>query len=532
MATATSATTVPGVVPAHASVHMRAIIAPLVAIIIGGFMVMLDSTAMNVAVPSLVTGLHSTLATVQWVITGYALAQAAVIPLAGWLSDRYGAKRVFLCAVALFTLGSALCATAQSDRTLVAFRVLQGLGGGVVLPIALAYTYRLSPPEKVGVVMGLMGIPILFAPALGPVLAGWLVQYATWRWIFLLNLPVGLVGLLASLRSLPRIERQSVPGLDLPGMILGPLAFAALSYGVSQGSARWTSASTLGGLSVGGVALVAFVAVELRARTPLLELRVFRSRAFSLAIVVQWLAQFALFGGFFLVPLFLQQGRGYGAFATGLILLPQAIAAAVFMPLGGRLFDRIGARPLVVVGLGLVAAATVLLAGVSATTQGTDLIAPLAMRGAGMGLMFMTLNTHLINAAPRRLVGRVTALTNALQQVVTSLAIASLATIVTAQARAHLHAARAVFAARHARPTAVAGALPHDVAARLAHELGAVMNGAVATAFDETFRVLIVVAVVGAVLGLALRRPPTVPAAVVDEGAVHMDSPQGAHAVA
>jgi len=514
MAASMATPVVPGAAPGSAPVQLRAILAPLVAIIIGVFMVMLDSTAMNVALPGLVSGLHSTLATLQWTITGYTLAQAAVIPLAGCLSDRFGAKRVFLCAVALFTLGSVLCATAHSDGVLIVFRVLQGLGGGVVVPIAIALTYRLSPPEKVGLVVGLMGIPILFAPAIGPVVAGWLVQYATWRWIFLLNLPVGVVGLLVGLRVLPKIERQSAPGLDLAGMILGPLAFAALCYGVSQGSASWTSGQTLGGLVAGGVALVAFIVVELRAHTPLLELRVFRSRDFSLGIVAQWAAQFALFGGFFLLPLFLQQARGYGAFDTGLILLPQAIAAAIFMPLGGRLFDRIGARPLVVTGLGLVAGASVLLARVSVTTQGADLMLPLAMRGAGMGLMLMTLQTYLLNAAPRRLVSRVTALTNALQQVVTSLSIAGLATILTARTTTHLDAARAALAAR--RPAGTTGAPSHDVAVRLAHELHAALNSAFVAAFDDTFRVLIVAAVIGAALGLVLRRPRAVPAAVDD----------------
>ncbi|MGH2410356.1 MAG: DHA2 family efflux MFS transporter permease subunit, partial [Chloroflexota bacterium] len=324
---------------APAPFTMRAIIGPLVAIIIGVFMVVLDSTAMNVALPGLVRGLHGSLATLQWTITGYVLAQAAVIPLAGWLSDRFGAKRVFLCSVALFTLGSVLCATAQGSTMLIAFRVLQGLGGGVVIPIGIAYTYRLSPPERVGAVMGVMGIPILFAPAIGPVVAGWLVQYATWRWIFLVNLPVGLVGLLIGLRCLPTIDRQNVAGLDLPGMLLGPLAFATLCYGVNQGSTSWSSTHTIGGLAVGALALVGFVVAELRAKSPLLELRVFRSIDFSLGIVAQWIGQFSLFGTLFLVPLFLEQARGYGAFDAGLSMLPYAIAAAIFMPLGGALFD-------------------------------------------------------------------------------------------------------------------------------------------------------------------------------------------------
>src|SRR5438270_13368826 len=186
------------------------VMVPLIAIIIGIFMVILDTTAVNVALPKLVTELHDTLPTLQWTITGYTLAQAAVIPLAGWLSDRFGAKNLFLISVLLFTIGSVLCATAQTDTWLVTFRVLQGLGGGFVLPIAIAYVYRLAPPSRMGAVMGIMGIPILFAPAIGPVLGGWLVQYHSWRWIFLLNIPIGFIGVLVGLRSLPSVERSRV----------------------------------------------------------------------------------------------------------------------------------------------------------------------------------------------------------------------------------------------------------------------------------------------------------------------------------
>ncbi|HVA89638.1 MAG TPA: MFS transporter, partial [Chloroflexota bacterium] len=163
--------------------RMIAILGPLIAIILGMFMAILDTTAVNVALPTLVSGFKSDIHSLQWVITGYILAQAAVIPLAGWLSDRFGAKRVFLTAITLFTIGSIMCATAQSVSMLIVFRVLQGLGGGFVMPVGMAYTYRLSPPDKRGAVMGALGVPILLAPALGPTVAGWLVQYADWRWI-------------------------------------------------------------------------------------------------------------------------------------------------------------------------------------------------------------------------------------------------------------------------------------------------------------------------------------------------------------
>jgi EmrB/QacA subfamily drug resistance transporter len=400
-----------------------------------------------------------------------------------------------MLSVGLFTLGSVLCAVASGAEMLVFFRILQGLGGGCVLPISMAYVYRLAPSSKVGAVMGVMGIPILFAPAIAPVVAGWLVQYATWRWIFLLNLPVGIFGLFMALRTLPPVERHTTPGLDTLGTILGPLAFAGLSYGISQGSSSWTSGKTIGGLVIGGLALAAFIAVELRARTPLLELRVFRSSDFSRAIVVQWIAQVSLFGTLFLVPLFLQQVRHFGAFDTGLILLPQALAAAVFMPVGGVLFDRIGARPLVIAGSALIAVASFLLAGVGTSTQGTDLIVPLALMGAGMGLMMMSLNTQVINSAPRKLVSRVTALTNALQQVVSSLTIAGLATILTSRATVHMNAAKAAFAAQHPHPS---GADLHALQPALLHGF--------ALAFDDAFRILIVGAAIATVMGFVLRR--------------------------
>jgi EmrB/QacA subfamily drug resistance transporter len=481
---------------------LRGILAPLVAIIIGTFMAILDTTATNVAVPSLVKAFHQPISTIQWVITGYTLAQAAVIPLAGWLSDRYGAKQVFLTSLVLFTIGSALCATAQSSGMLITFRVLQGLGGGFIFPVAFAYIYRLAPPERVGAVTGLMGIPILLAPAVGPVLAGWLVQDASWRWIFLINLPVGVVGLLLGLRSLPAVARGKVESLDYAGIILGPLAFASLIYGISEGSTSWTSGNTLGGIAVGAVALVAFIVNELRAPTPLLELRVFRSLDFNFAIVGLWAGQFALFGAIFLVPLFLQEVRGYGALDTGFSLLPQALATIVFLPLGGALFDRIGARPLVVVGAAVMAVAGFLLASVSNTTRGWDLVLPLALYGMGMGLMLMSLNTQVLNAAPRALVGRVTALSTALQQVVSSLAVAGLSTVLSTRTTTYTNTARAGLAAH---PTA--------------HTVQQALSSAAATAFDDTFHVVAIATVVAALLGLLLRRMSNVQPAAQAETA-------------
>ncbi|OPH58960.1 MFS transporter [Paenibacillus ferrarius] len=465
---------------------ISSILVPLIAIITGIFMVILDSTAMNVALSKLVVDFQTDLPTIQWTVTGYMLATAAVIPLAGWLSDRFGAKNVFLTSVLLFTIASVLCATPNSAESLIIFRVLQGLGGGFVMPVAMAYVFRLSPPRKIGQVMGMLGVPILLAPAIGPILAGWLVEYHSWHWIFLINLPVGIFSFIFGLWKLPAVARKKIAGFDLPGMILGPIAFAALSYGITQGAESWTSAKTLGGIIIGAVALIAFIIVELKAKIPLLELRVFKSVDFSFGIFVQWVLQFSLFGAIFLLPQFLQQARGYGAFDTGMTLFPQAIASAVMMPIGGYLFDKIGVRWLVVVGLSLVSGAIFQYSHVNLTTEGSDLILPLIMAGAGMGLMMMPLNSHLIKKAPQDLVSRVTSLTSAMQQVINSFAVATLVTILSSRVTSTI-------AEKNIPITGPA-------------DMQKAMLAVAPEAFGHTFRVMLFIAVGGIVLGFFLRR--------------------------
>jgi EmrB/QacA subfamily drug resistance transporter len=423
------------------------------------------------------------------VITAYFLAQAAVIPLSGWLSDRFRAKRIYLISLVLFSVGSALCGLATSAETLIAARVLQGLGGGMLMPIGMAVLFRLTPPERRGAIFALFGIPIMVAPALGPVLGGYLVEFASWRYIFWLNVPVGAVALVMGLRALPDIPAsRAVGALDTLGIVLAPLAFASLSFGISESAHYgWTGAPTLTGITIGLVALTLFIWREMTFPHPLLELRVFRSRDFTMAIVTQWAAFGAMFGSFFLIPLFLQQVRGYGSFEAGLVTIPQALASMVFMQVGGRLYDRIGARPPVLVGLTLVAGSMLLMSRVTGTTTGVDLIPALILMGGGMGLMMMSLNTHLLNAAPRDLTSRVTALSQSLNNVVSSLAIATFATIL--QARIVVHTADAARAA---------GGQPGPEA----------LTDAAALAFGDVYRTAVVVVAFAWLLAWTLRRRP------------------------
>ncbi|WP_425464878.1 MDR family MFS transporter [Paenibacillus piri] len=414
----------------------------------------------------------------QWAITGYTLALSAVIPLAGWMTDRFGTKRIFLITIGLFTLGSVLCSLAASPEQLVLFRVIQGLGGGMVMPIGYALVFKLAPEGKRGAVMGMLGVPMLLAPAIGPILSGWLVEYATWHWIFLINLPIGIIAILVGIRYLPRFEHKAVPALDYLGMILGPAAFAMLAYGVNEGSHSWTSTQTITGLSIGGIALLLFIIVELRQKEPLLELRVFRSSDFTRGILIAWMLQIALFGAMVLIPLFLQDIRGYGPLKTGLVMLPQALASAFLMPIGGRLFDKIGARPLAMTGLGLITAGFVMLSRISPDTSLTYTMLSLVMLGGGSGLTMMPLNTHVLQSAPKRLVGRVTPLTTAAQQVMVSFAVAGLSGYLTSQLTGHMKESG-----------------------------GTDPIGSAVAAYGDTFLLSAGIACAGALLGLILRRP-------------------------
>ncbi len=421
-------------VHANEAMPVRSLLAPLIAIVVGLFMVILDTTAVNVAIPVLADDLHSSLSLIQWTITGYSLAQAVVIPMAGWFSDRFGAKQTFIVSIILFIIGSILCAFAGTAEQLIAFRILQGLGGGMVMPIAFAMTYRISPPESVGKIMGMMGVPVLLAPALGPIVSGYLVDYVNWQWIFLINIPVGIAGVVMSVLFLPNLPRKASAPLDYAGIALAPFAFGGLSYGLSEAGEGWSSARTIVGLTVGAVAMVLFAVVELRRkREPLLELRVFRSMQFTRGIVAQWVMQFTMFGLIFAVPYFMQRLMGMSAFEAGLWTLPQALASIAMMPLSGRLYDRIGARPLVIGGLSLITVGSYLFSLIDPSDSPWLFLVPRALIGFGTGMSFIALNTHLIQTAPKELVGKVTSLTSAAQQVVGSFAIAGLTTLLVSR---------------------------------------------------------------------------------------------------
>ncbi len=466
-----------GAAAEEAPFSMKAIMGPMMAIVVGMIMVILDSTVMNIALPTLMSDFDSTVNTMQWSITAYTLALSAVIPLAGWLTDRFGAKQIFLITIFLFTAGSLLCSFATTPEQLIIYRIIQGVGGGMVQPIGMAIIFKLAPPNKQGAVMGMLGIPMMLGPALGPVLGGYLLEYATWHWIFLINLPIGIIAIMVGLRFLPKVERKTVPALDFWGMLLAPIAFATLSYAVSEGGKDWGSTSTLVSLGIGIAALLLFILVELRHKQPLLELRVFGSSDFTIGMFASWLMTMALFGSFLFVPMYMQQVFHYEPLKTGFMILPQVAMTGLFMPIGGKLFDKFGARVVSMVGIGFVAAGLFYMSQIAADSGAGYVITATMMMGVGMGLSMMPVNTHILKVAPRKLVGRVTPLVSAAQQVIVSFAIAGLASYMANRVESHM--------------TVTKG----DAAAALV------------SAFGDTFLVAGCIAVAGALLAILLRRP-------------------------
>src|SRR4051794_1312731 len=384
-------------------------------------MSILDTTIVNVAIETLGRELHSSLTSIQWVSTGYLLALATVIPLTGWTMERFGAKRAWMTSVVLFLAGSALCGFAWSTESLIAFRVLQGFGGGMIMPIGQAILAQAAGPQRMGRIMSVIGVPTLLGPVLGPVIGGLIVDNLSWRWIFFVNLPVGAVALMLAWRILPAREAGGPrPRLDRVGMLLLSPGLAALVYGLSQVGVKGTFDATnvLVGIGVGALLLVAFCVHAGRAKErSLLDLRLFRDKAFAAASGTTFVFGMSLFGAMFILPLYYQVVRGESALAAGLLLAPQGIGAAMAMPIAGRITDRVGAGRIVPGGLILALLGTLTYTQLTAGTSYTLLGFSLWVRGIGLGMTMMPAMAAAYQTLQRSAVPRAETLINILRTV-------------------------------------------------------------------------------------------------------------------
>jgi EmrB/QacA subfamily drug resistance transporter len=432
----------PPVTPARGGAKLdREIIVIASVVVVGAIMSILDATIVNVALATLGRELHAPLSTVQWVATGYLVALASVIPMTGWASERFGAKRLWMIVVALFVAGSALSGLAWSAGSLIFFRVLQGLGGGMIMPAGMTILAQAAGPQRIGRVMSVVGAPMLLGPILGPVLGGLILQSLSWRWIFYVNVPIGALALAMAARLLPDSEPMRGERLDVVGLALLSPGLAGIVFGLSEVSSHGGIGNALAWAPIlAGLGFVAlFIRHALRTRAlPLIDLSLFRSPGFSAAAVCVLLTGAALFGSLILLPLYFQVDRGSSTLATGLLLAPQGLGAALTMPISGRLVDRIGGGPVTLFGLILMAALTVGLTTFGAHTPFAVTSVLLFVRGIGLGFSMMPAMASAYSTISRAAVPRATTALNVLQRVGGSIGIALLAVVLEDRIRASI----------------------------------------------------------------------------------------------
>jgi EmrB/QacA subfamily drug resistance transporter len=401
-------------------------------VVVGAIMSILDTTIVNVALETLGRDLHSSLADIQWVATGYMLALAAVIPVSGWAAGRFGAKRLWLSSVVLFTLGSALCGLAWSTESLIAFRVLQGIGGGMIMPVGQMVLTRAAGPSRLGRVMSVVGLAMILAPIFGPTIGGLMIDHLDWRWIFYVNVPVGAIGLAMGMRLLPSSEEGvHATRLDRTGLALLTLGVPLVVYGLAEigqhGSI--TAAQAYAPLLIGAALVVAFALHALRAAEPLLDVRLFREPSFRAAAITTFFLGAGLFGAMIVMPLYFQLVRGEDAVTTGLLLIPQGVGAALAMPLAGRLSDRLGGGRLALAGLAVTLVTTLPFTVLGASTSYLLIGAAMIGRGFGIGLTMMPAMTAAFSKLQPADIAHATPQLNVLQRVGGSIGIALLTVV-------------------------------------------------------------------------------------------------------
>jgi len=408
-------------------------------LLVGAIAALLDTTIVNVAIRTIGGDLHAPLGVVQWVMTGYLLSYGMVIPLSGWALARFGGRATWLTALSVFLAASVAAGAAWNIGSLIAFRVVQGIGGGLLIPVLTTLLVQAAGRRPLGKLMATVSLPAVLVPILGPVAGGLIVSNLSWRWIFYVNVPICLAALVLAWRRMPPSRgTAAAPRLDVAGLALFSPAVALMLYGLAQvnGDGGFAHRGVLVPLAAGAVLLASFIAWVLgppprrhRRVTPLIDLRLFRARSFSGASGLMFISGLSMYGALFLLPLYYQQVRGASALAAGLLLAPQGIGALLPRTLAGKLTDRIGPRPVVLAGMAIAAAGTVPFALAGAHTSELLLSGVLVVRGAGLTTASIALMAGAFTGLPRESVPDASSVTRIMQQVGGSFGTAVLAVI-------------------------------------------------------------------------------------------------------
>jgi len=407
-------------------------------LMIGTFMAVLDATIVNVALAKIMTTFGVEVEKVEWVATAYMLAFAVLLPTSSWIADRLGHKRTYMLALLVFTGGSALCGLAWNEDALIVSRVIQAIGAGCIMPVAMTIVAEIFPPEQRGQALGIWGIAGAASATMGPTIGGYLVDYIGWRSVFYVNLPVGIVGTALVLVVLREIPARRAGRFDVIGFLTMTAGLSGLLLALAQGQSKgWDSGYVRICECVAVIGLAVFVSWELRQQEPLVDLSLFRNLGFSLINLIALIFGIGMFGSTFLLPIFLQNMLGYPALLAGLTLLPAGLVMGVVAPFAGRLSDRIGAKPLVILGLAVMACSMYLNSHINLQTSRETIYGWLVLRGIGMGLMFSPMTSLALGLVPRLKAGQASGLLNVIRQVGGSLGIAIFGTLLARRQLLH-----------------------------------------------------------------------------------------------
>ncbi|WP_026908012.1 DHA2 family efflux MFS transporter permease subunit [Paucisalibacillus globulus] len=404
-------------------------------LLLGGFLSILNQTLLNVALSKFMEVFEVGATTVQWLATGFMLVNGVLIPVTAFLMKRFSTRQLFISSMLLLLIGSVFCAIAPNFSILLIGRMIQAAGAGIIMPLMMSVVMFIFPPEKRGSAMGLLGLAMIFAPAIAPTLSGFVIEYVSWRWLFIGLIPlVGIVILLA-FKYLINISEGSKAELDVLSVILSTAGFGLVLYGFSNaGSHGWDDTIVLTSIIVGVLVLVLFTTRQLRASDPFLNVRVFQNKIFTMTSLINIIVTMMLYADMILLPIYLQDGRGFTAFDAGLLLLPGAIINAILSPVTGKWYDRFGAKPLFVIGLIFVIPSMWVVTDLTEMTSFTYLMIRTIFLRIGLSFITMPLNTAGLNALPNNLVTHGTAVNNTVRQIAGAIGTAVVVTIYTSKA--------------------------------------------------------------------------------------------------
>ncbi|MRN53899.1 DHA2 family efflux MFS transporter permease subunit [Paenibacillus monticola] len=411
----------------------------LFVMILGAFIAVLNQTIMSVATPGLMVDFNILASTAQWLTTGYMLVNGILIPITAFLMQRFTTRELFQSSMIIFLAGTIVSATAHSFDALLVGRLIQAAGAGIIMPLLMTVILTVFPPDKRGAAMGLVGFAIIFAPAIGPTLAGYVMEHYSWNTMFYGMIPFVVIVIGIAFIYLKNVSERSYPKIDILSVILSTIGFGAVLYGFSSaGSKGWSSAEVVLLLVAGVVSLILFTWRQLVIKSPLLDLRVFKYSMFSLTTVINIAVTMVMYADMMLLPLYLQNARGYTALESGLLMLPGALLMGIMMPVTGKLFDRFGAKWLSIIGMAITIVTTIGFVNLTDSTSYTYLVLMSTGRRFGMAMFLMPITTAGLNQLPSRLNAHGTAISNTIKQVAGAIGTSLLITVMTSRTKTHL----------------------------------------------------------------------------------------------